>query len=453
MKKLFSLVSLLFVFVYFAGCTDQPTTVTEENTDSTPTSLAKVTYPLADDYLVEFSGTATELKSAVESVGGVVDASFSEIGFAKVSKLDFSSVKALSKMKNIKSVTQDLLVNWVKPDANVVEASIGSDETYFNTYQWAPRAIHAPEAWDLGYTGSGVRVAVIDGGMSANHLDLVSNIDVAASKSFVDGLAWYEDSGDAVSPFRHATHVAGIIAAADNQKGTIGVAPHATIISVKALDNGSGSFGAIISAIIYAANEAHADVINMSLGATFPRNSFDGAKLVQALSAAVNYAYQKGVVVVVSAGNDAIDFDHAAMYIDMPADAPHAITISATAPNGYAYGATDYDSPASYTNYGQSFIDFAAPGGDFDYPTSYYVYDMVISPGAGTGSYYFAAGTSMAAPHVAGVVALIIEASGHSLTPAQVEAKLRASADDLGKPGNDDYYGQGRVNAYNAVQF
>lgn len=451
MKKFLSLFSLLLFIVYFVGCSEQPTTSMEENIENSPISLAKVTYPLADDYMVEFDGTQADLKASVEKAGGVVDAVFAEIGFAKVSKLDYSSVKVLSKMKNIKSVTQDLLVNWVKPDANVVEASIGSDETYFNAYQWGPKAIHAPEAWDMGITGKGVRVAVIDGGMSANHLDLVSNIDVSACKSFVDGLQWYEDSGDAESPFRHATHVAGIIAAADNGKGTIGVAPYATIISVKALDNGSGSFGAIISAIYYAANEAHADVINMSLGATFPRNSFEGAKLVQALSAAVNYAYQKGVVVVVSAGNDAIDFDHSGMYIDMPADAPHAITISATAPNGYAYGATDYDSPASYTNYGQSFIDFAAPGGDFDYPGTY-TFDMILAPGAGTGSYYFAAGTSMAAPHVAGVVALIIEASGHSLTPAQVEAKLRAGADDLGKPGNDDYYGLGRVNALKSIQ-
>ena len=448
MKKLLSFFSLLFVVVYFSGCSDEPTTVTEENTDNS-TSLAKVSYPLADDYIVEFSGTAAELQSAVESVGGVVDASYPEIGYAKVSKLDYSSTKILLKKNGIKDVTQDYMVPWVSPDLDVVEASIGSDETYFNTYQWAPKAIYAPEAWDLGFTGSGVRVAVIDGGMSANHLDLKDNIDVSASKSFVDGLEWYEDA----STFRHASHVAGIIAAEDNGKGTIGVAPHATIISLKALDNGSGSFAAVIEAIMYAANEANADVINMSLGATFARNSLDAAKLVQALSAAVTYAYQKGVVVVVSAGNDAIDFDHAAMYIDMPADAPHAITISATGPYGYAYGATDYDSPASYTNYGQSFIDFAAPGGDFDYPTSAYVYDMVISPGAGTGSYYFAAGTSMAAPHVAGVVALIIEASGHSLTPAQVEAKLRSSADDLGKPGNDDYYGLGRVNAYKAVLF
>lgn len=352
------------------------------------------------------------------------------------------------KKSGIKSVTQDFLVPWVRPDLDFIqEANLGTDESFF-VYQWNMGAISAPQAWDLGYTGEGVRVAVIDGGISANHVDLVANIDLAASKSFVSGFEWYDDA----TTFRHATHVAGIIAAADNSRGTIGVAPNATIIALKALHNGNGSFGAIISAIIYAARDANADIINMSLGAAFPRNSLDAAKLNQALGAAINFAHQEGVVVVVSGGNDAIDFDHAGMWVHMPSEAQHVINISATAPTNFIGGGSYYDTPSSYTNFGQSFIDFAAPGGDFDYQVyPNYLYDMVLSPGAGTLSYYFAAGTSMAAPHVAGVCALIIEANGHSITPAQVEAKLRAGADDLGKPGNDDFYGLGRVNAFKSV--
>ncbi len=76
---------------------------------------------------------------------------------------------------------------------------------------------------------------------------------------------------------------------------------------------------------------------------------------------------------------------------------------------------------------------------------------MILSPSYGTGSYTWADGTSMAAPNVAGVVALIMQSHGGHLSPARVEAILRSSSDDLGKPGNDDYYGQGRVNAYNAI--
>ncbi len=459
MKKLLSVFSLFFVLIYFACCTDQQPTITEADSNYTSTSLAKANFPFADNYIVEFSGTTSELTSAVQSVGGVVDASFPEIGFAQVSKLNSNSVKSLLKNNRIKSVTQDLLVQWVNPNMKVIEEHIGSNEGFF-PYQWNMRAIHAPEAWDLGFTGKGVRVAVIDGGISVNHVDLKDNIDIAASKSFVPGKNFYDDA----SGFRHATHVAGIIAAADNGLGTIGVAPYATIIALKALDNGTGSFGAIISAIMYAAGEAKADVINMSLGAVFPRNSNpdgpgnDAATLIVALGKAINYAYQKGVVVVTAGGNDAIDFDHAAMYVHMPSEAQHVINVSATGPIGFAYGGTDYDTPSSYTNYGKSFINFAAPGGNdmlyeqqAQYP--YWYYDMVLAPGSGTSTYNFAEGTSMAAPHVAGVCALIIEASRHSLNPAQIEAKLRAGADDLGKPGRDEYYGLGRVNAFNSVQF
>ena len=158
----------------------------------------------------------------------------------------------------------------------------------------------------------------------------------------------------------------------------------------------------------------------------------------------------------------------------MPAsDAPHVISISATAPIGWAKGPGvpywdgSFDHPASYTNFGQSAIDFAAPGGDFVYPGNEnctigvvpltrpcWVFDLVLAPGTGgpgVNGNFFAAGTSMAAPHASGVAAIIIGKNGGDMAPAQVEAKLAQSADDLGKPGNDDFYGAGRVNAAKAV--
>jgi subtilisin family serine protease len=126
---------------------------------------------------------------------------------------------------------------------------------------------------------------------------------------------------------------------------------------------------------------------------------------------------------------------------------------------------------ASYSNYGQSAIAFAAPGGDtplFGTPAGSagcpvaglvrpcYVFDLVFASGGYTptgNSYYWVAGTSMAAPHVSGVAALIIGKHGGELAPAEVERILRASSDDLGKPGVDDAYGSGRVNAARAVTY
>ncbi len=158
--------------------------------------------------------------------------------------------------------------------------------------------------------------------------------------------------------------------------------------------------------------------------------------------------------------------------MDIPAQSANVIAVAATGPVGFALGATNFSRPASYTNFGQSAIDFGAPGGDFVLPGNAvctvpripsgtllnfcFAFDLVLSPGTRKGvsnaGYFFAAGTSMAAPHVAGVAALIIGKSGGSMKPAQVEAALRASADDLGKPGNDDFYGKGFVNALRAVQ-
>jgi len=412
-------------------------------------------YILANHYVVEFNGSVNSLKDAVAELGGSIDKVHPQIGVAMVSGIDDQQAGQLNKKAGISHVTRDMIVQWVDPEQQVFdmvsEQGIGDDETFFG-YQWNLQAIDAPEAWETGARGAGVRVAVLDGGISSNHVDLDDNIDFAASASFVPGFNFDED----VTVFRHASHVAGIIAAEDNGRGTIGVAPEATIIALKVLHNSSGSFAWLINAVIYAADFAEADVINMSLGAFYPRNNNGAAKLNTALGHAMNYAHQKGVTIIASAGNGGIDFDHAYMYLYSPAEIEHVLAISATGPVGFAYGYTNFDRPASYTNFGQSLVDFAGPGGDYVlYDQPYWYYDMVLSPGFvgddGLHYYSFAAGTSMSAPAVAGVAALVIGQNGGEMNPSQVKAILKQSADDLGKPGNDDYYGQGRVNAYKAV--
>lgn len=463
-----------------AGCQPEPTAPAAQ-----AFAPARAALTGTNSYVILGKGNKlpANLDALVSQAGGSLTASTPQIGIAVATSTDTAFRTRAAGIVGVQAVALDQVVQWVDPALHVQdagdatetvgEASHGNNETFYNL-QWAPKAVHAPEAWDAGYLGTGARVAVLDGGLNNLHIDLNGSVDVARSASFVPGFLFNQD----VPGFSHATHVAGIVAARDNGVGTIGIAPGATIIGVKVLHNGSGSFAAVIQGIVYAATPiaqggAGADIINLSLGGAFDRQGKDAAQLAVALSRATTYAYQQGVTVIASAGNSAIDLDHTNNLITVPAQSTNVITVSATGPFGFAVGypngATDFSRPASYTNFGQSAITLAAPGGDFALPgsalcsvpripsgsvvTACWVFDMVISPGSipTTGGYSFAAGTSMAAPVVAGVAALIVGKYGPT-HPAQVEALLRQSADDLGKPGNDDFYGRGYVNALRAVQ-
>jgi subtilisin family serine protease len=495
--------------------------------DHTPSMQLTATRRQAKAYIIDFTGNAlpANLAAQVARAGGVLTTSIEEIGIAVATSADPNFATRAVAIRGVFSVLPDPVVQWVEPErvvaagevdvaeAGPVEptATFGTGET-FRRAQWVPDAMSAPEAWDLGARGAGVRVAILDGGIRDTHLDIAPNLDVARSRSFVPDTAPgtfvpfnFDQRADSLGcrlndTFWHGTHVAGIVAApggpGNSNIGTVGIAPSATLIGVKVVHCGSGAFSWILNAIVYAATPiseggAGADIINMSLGADFEHQATDtagkvirdtltgkvihtarGAAQVQrAIGKATSYADQRGVTVIAALGNSATNLDETNDLMFLPAMAPHVIAVSATGPVGFANGATNFDRPASYTNFGQSAVNFAAGGGDFALPGNAicvlprnpagsivqfcWVLDMVMAPcrGSGTsnGSYCWAAGTSMASPAVAGVAALIIGKFGR-IGPAAVAARLRASADDLGKPGNDDFYGGGRVNALRAIQ-
>jgi lantibiotic leader peptide-processing serine protease len=414
----------------------------------------------------------------INQAGGTITRTIPEIGVAVVSASKPNFATSAARIPGISSVMPNVSIQWIDPQRNIASEftvdSIGnppfsgSADPFFDL-QWGHTAVEAPAAWEKGGRGAGARVAVLDSGFDLTHPDLVPNINFDLSKNFVDGEELQYGLPD---PFSHGTHVAGTIAAAQNNFGVIGVAPDAELVLVKVLgDAGSGSFADVMAGIVYAAN-VKADVINMSLGASLPRRGFqdaDGtfvkanevAALLNALNRATNYAFKKGTTVIASAGNSGLDSNTTKDLVHVPSQSTNVISISATAPIGWATDPLniDLDNLASYSNYGLSHITFAAPGGDFVYPGEEactvagltrpcWVFDLVFS--TGNGSWYWSAGTSMAAPHASGVAAIMIGRYG-SMKPAQVEAKLKAAADDLGKPGRDAYYGHGRVNAFNTV--
>ncbi len=450
-------------------------------------SVVCVTSAHAATYVVSANQNKLDHKLAaqIEAAGGTITARLPQIGIAIVESDNPDFANSAGKIQGVRSAVGDVTLQFELPepqeqisaDAFTNPPNSGDDDRFFDL-QWGHAAIDAAGAWNAGYRGEGAIVAVLDSGLYCGHLEFADNLLADASASFVPGEGYCNTAGSS-----HGTHVAGTILAGDNGAGTIGVAPEAKLIAVKVLSsvNGSGSFAGIIQGIVHAADNG-ADVINMSLGVRggIEVGGSATAELINATKRAVQYAGRQNALVVASAGNDARDLDHdsgveicdndgtcyRANLRAFPAQLPGVISVSATGPTGWAYDFdTDLDKLASYSNYGQSAIDFAAPGGDFIYPGSEactvkgvrvvcWAFDMVMSSTTSSGGssfYGWSAGTSMAAPHLSGVAALIIGKHGGDMSPKAVERILRQSADDLGKNGNDDDYGKGRVNAARAV--
>jgi subtilisin family serine protease len=237
------------------------------------------------------------------------------------------------------------------------------------------------------------------------------------------GYDFVNNDADASDDHWHGTHVAGIAAAeTNNSQGIAGVAWNCKVLPVKVVDkDGEGNYGQLIDGIEWAVDNG-ARVINVSLG---------GDVAADALKDAVRYAYEKNVVVVASAGNDSAAVGYPAAYDE------YVIAVAST---DYADGRT------TYSNFGTQ-IDVAAPG------------ELILSLiptwylGPNSPPYAFASGTSQAAPHVAGLAALVRTIKPW-LSPREVLNVIRYSADDVNSSkykGKDDYIGYGRINMQKAL--
>ncbi len=441
-------------------------------------SISAVSAQTEAETFIVIANTTNQIPAAllreIRSAGGTVNKSMSGLGLVFVTS---ANPNFGSQIRSANGVVRSIKMRLIEPERIQMLSSSEAvnppnntteDDPFYNI-QWGLDAVNAPESWEAGRRGAGVRVAILDEGVDIDHPDLVDRVNPILSKSFVPGEDWNPPPG---LYFNHGTHVAGIVAASDNGTGIIGVAPEAEIVAVQVLsrDLGYGTDEQVISGIKYAA-DIGADVINMSLGSgpldlrggcSDPEDpetcytSRDIIKLGLAYTRVVHYARSRGATVIASSGNDGFDFSANPYFVHLPSDTPGVLSISALGPlNWVTDPTTDLDVPTSYTNIGWG-IDFSAPGGNFDYPGNEnctiigltrpcWVFDMVISNVPG--GYSWAAGTSMAAPHVAGMAAIYISAYGGNMPPALLEQALRYLADDKGSSGRDDIFGWGRVDA------
>jgi subtilisin family serine protease len=316
------------------------------------------------------------------------------------------------------------LMAGIAPQARAVGGDPSLDK------QWGLTVIGAPEAWGRS-TGAGVRIGIVDTGIDLEHEDLAGHI--------VESTACLETMGDpqkcrgtAQDVLGHGTHVAGIAAAVrGNGKGVAGVAPDAELVVARVFEGATASQEDVLAGIKWVVDRG-AKVVNLSLGgAVFVMAATFGSELVQG----VEYAWAHGAVPVVASGND--DLFGAGIgsseYGQM-----NALVVGA---NGHDGKSTSYTSPTGNAKWA-----VLAPGGNNGQTQTDDIYSTIWKKGK-QNEYGYLAGTSMAAPHVTGAVALLI---AQGLSKEQAVERILSTADPVPCGPNSDHC-RGRLNVARAV--
>ena len=312
-------------------------------------------------------------------------------------------------MEDIQQVFRADQIVFIEPNYEIVPLGIPNDPLL--DYQWALAFLDASALWRQGLTGAGVRLAIIDSGITLDHEDL-------DPRRVAPGFNFLDNNTDVRDNLGHGTRVAGIVVATrDNGRGMTGLLSEVTIVPLKVMDPGRGLTSHAVQAIKAAANTFDVDVINMSFG-------IPGGGVSQALNEAVDYALARGLILVAAAGNYG-DRPAEANLMIYPAAHPGVVSVAAIGRNGRVVN-------FSQRNRG---LTVAAPGSDL----------VTIDHRNRTAYHMNVCGTSYASPHVA-AMAVVARSLNPDITSAQFMDLLRQSAVNPG-PGNfNDVYGYGVVN-------
>lgn len=440
----------------------------------------------ADSYIVAFKGNGVpaDFAAQVAALGGTVTSLHAGAGLAAVSGLSDAAAAQLSAAKDVSEVQPDALISLdvrlAAADGGTADDAVASQSNPATaarySWQWNMRLIRANTAWAAGKLGSaGVTVAILDTGIDYDDPDLNGLVDLSRSASFIasdDSLTTtYFPTRNLISDYHgHGTNVASQVSS--KAIALAGVTSKTTLIGVKVLSaRGSGPLSAILNGVLWAADHG-ADVANMSLGGGFAKAG--NGRYVGLINRTFTYAARQGMLVVVAAGNDAADLDHDGNALPTYCGVPTVVCVSAVGP---ATATGNPDAFAYYSNFGRSAISVAGPGGNADaangftvsawpwgndiasWVWSYCSKTRLVFAANGIPSLTVCSfgnrltgyiGTSQATPHVAGLAALVIAETGKG-NPSQVKARIQQSANDLGQPGTDPFYGRGRINVARAL--
>jgi subtilisin family serine protease len=314
-------------------------------------------------------------------------------------------------------------VEWAEED-HLSKTLLVPDDAFYS-YQWNLSRIGMPAAWDYTLGESSVIVAVLDTGV-------YFQLDDFAQTKFVRGYDFVHDTTTPLDDNGHGTHVIGSIAeSTNNEIGVAGMAPNISIMPVKVLASDGYGLDSDIAAGIYFATNNGASIINLSFGGEYSI----------AIDASIKYATDQGVLIIAAAGNEA------APTLNYPAALPGVMSVGAT---------NDANVKAPYSNYGMG-LDIVAPGGDLnrtlhnqEYGDDYPAGILQQTRYDGEIGYWYLEGTSMAAPHVTGLAALL-KSKNPSLSVADIVSIIEESATDLGLAGYDTTYGWGLIDAAKAL--
>ncbi len=360
-----------------------------------------------ESYLIQFQPSTSQAERAAwlaradaELVSWMPQIGVAEVHFANGAPLAATSAGAGSGAGP---------VTFMEPDVPVSGDAAVSDPAYLDPTQgYGQHLLDVSSAWNVTKGVSDTIIAIVDSGINLTHPEFAGRL--------VPGYDFINNDDDPTDDHGHGTHVAGIAAAGINGFGTVGVCPECKVMPVKVLNQrNGGTWGTVSKGILFAVDNG-ADVINLSLGATITSTT---------LISSVQYALDKGVVIVAAAGNMASSNPF------YPAAVAGVIGVSGTDSQDQYWQVSDYG----------DYIDVSAPA--VNIYSSYH--DL-----ANTSGYAYMSGTSMASPFVTGLVGLILSRRPE-LTVDEVTTLLEKTAKDLGEPGLDPLYGYGRVDAHQAL--